>query len=357
MKRGVEMKKRILCLLICSCFILLTGCQNTQEEKKETNGYNEVMQQGDGKILIVYFSRYGNTDYPEDIDTDTSASVIVDQDQQYGTTEYMARIIQEELAADIQFIKTEQSYTIDFDELRKINHDELDSGYLPELVNSDLDIGKYDTIFVGYPIWAGSVPQAIQSFLAQYDLQGKTIIPFCTHDGYGAGSSYQDIQAVEPNATLLEGLSIEASEVGNAKETVETWLETLGFDNTYAEHKEETAIRIEVNGNILEGVLYGSALADEIKVQLPLTVTMKGYGGREFYGGIDFTPQYVEEGQLFFADGDITYCPKNNTLAIFYSQSDIPNLSMEVIPVGKVISDLSIFSELPSNVDITFTLQ
>lgn len=351
------MKKRILCLLACSCFLSLTGCQWNQEEKKETNMQDEEMKRQDGKTLIVYFSRYGNTDYSEDIDTDTSASVVVDQNQRYGTTEYMAKMIQEELTADIHFIKTKQSYTKDFNELRKINHDELDSGYLPELVNSDLDIGQYDTIFIGYPIWAGTVPQAIQSFLTQYDLQGKTIVPFCTHDGYGAGSSYQDIQAVEPNATLLEGLAMEAGDVGKAKQQVETWLETLGFDNTHDEHKEETAIGIEINGNVLEGVLYGSALADEIKAQLSLSVTMKGYGEREFYGGIDFTPEHVETGQLFFADGDITYCSKNNTLAIFYSQSDNPNLTMEVIPVGKVTSDLSIFSELPSNVDIIFTLQ
>jgi hypothetical protein len=59
-------------------------------------------------------------------------------------------------------------------------------------------------------------------------------------------------------------------------------------------------------------------------------------------------------GQLRFDNGDITYCPSNNTAAIFYAQTDRPDLTMEVYPIGKVTSDLSVFPNLPSRVDITF---
>ena len=62
------------------------------------------------------------------------------------------------------------------------------------------------------------------------------------------------------------------------------------------------------------------------------------------------------EGQLRFDDGDITYCPGNNTAAIFYAQSSRPNLTMTVYPIGKVTSDLSIFPDLPNRVEITFEL-
>ncbi len=81
---------------------------------------------------------------------------------------------------------------------------------------------------------------------------------------------------------------------------------------------------------------------------------MYGFGGREYYGGIDGTPQNTDGGQLYFNDGDITYCAENNTMAIFYSQTDNPDLTMKVIPVGKVTSDLSVFDTLDSSVDIVF---
>ena len=81
---------------------------------------------------------------------------------------------------------------------------------------------------------------------------------------------------------------------------------------------------------------------------------LSNYGGREVYGGIDQEISVEGEGQLHFEDGDITYCPSNNTAAIFYSQSDRPDLTMRVYPIGKVTSDLSIFPDLPSRVEITF---
>lgn len=81
---------------------------------------------------------------------------------------------------------------------------------------------------------------------------------------------------------------------------------------------------------------------------------MSNYGGREFYGGINQAITVEGDGRLRFDDGDITYCPSNNTAAIFYSQSSRPNLTMTVYPIGKVTSDLAIFPDLPSQVEITF---
>ena len=89
---------------------------------------------------------------------------------------------------------------------------------------------------------------------------------------------------------------------------------------------------------------------------LPLTVSMVKYGNREFYGGISQRPTKTGDGKLNFEDGDITYCPTNNTLAIFYNQSDRPNLTMEVIKIGKVTSDLSIFEEIESSVSMVFKI-
>ena len=95
-------------------------------------------------------------------------------------------------------------------------------------------------------------------------------------------------------------------------------------------------------------------MAEQFLAQLPQTISMSNYGGREVYGRVEQEISVDGEGQLYFADGDITYCPTNNTVAIFYSQSDNPNLTMEVYPIGRVTSDLSIFPGLPSRVDVSF---
>lgn len=84
---------------------------------------------------------------------------------------------------------------------------------------------------------------------------------------------------------------------------------------------------------------------------------MVHYGNREYYGSIDESIDVEGEGQLNFEDGDITFCPINNTIAIFYNQSDKPNLTMAVYVIGKVTSNLAIFDELSSSVDITFLLK
>lgn len=173
---------------------------------------------GTSNILIAYFSRVGNTEYPDDVDATTSASIVVDDTEQYGTTEYLARIIQQKVGGALHRIETKETYPTDFDEVVDQNHTEMGNGTLPELKESDIDISKYDTVFIGYPVWATNAPQAVLSFLHKYDLSGKKVIPFCTHDGYGAGSSYRTIGNACPRATILDGLAVRAADVSTAED-------------------------------------------------------------------------------------------------------------------------------------------
>lgn len=94
----------------------------------------------------------------------------------------------------------------------------------------------------------------------------------------------------------------------------------------------------------------------EIKAYFPLTISMLGYSGREYYGGVDFYPENLEGGQKNFDNGDITYCEAHHNMAIFYAQTDRPNLSVDVIPIGRVTSDLAVFENLDSREEITFSL-
>ena len=300
-------------------------------------------------ILIAYFSLWENAPWGEATDTDTSASVVVDEAGASGTNRYVAQMIQQEVGGDLHAILAAEAYPADFDEVVDINHSE-DSRAISDAVEH---MEQYDTIFIGYPIWAGGLPQVIRTFLSTYDLSGKTVIPFCTHDGYGAGRTFSTVAELAAGAQTMDGLAIEASDVPDAQETVRQWLTGLGID-TAEESAAETAIRITVDGQELEGVLYDSAIAEQFLAQLPQTISMSNYGGREVYGRVEQEITVEGAGQLYFADGDITYCPTNNTAAIFYAQSENPNLTMEVYPIGRVTSDLSIFPDLPSRVEVTF---
>lgn len=248
-------------------------------------------------------------------------------------------------------------YSADFDETRDRNHEEADEEALPALIDSDLDIEAYDTVFIGYPVWATDAPRAIFSFLEQYDLAGKTVILFCTHDGYGSGGSYSEIFAAIDASTEGEGLAIESEEILDSESAIDQWLANLDLEpaTTQASTQNTTPVRLTIDGQAVEAVFYDSELAQEIMTQFPLTIGMSNYGGREIYGGLDdFTPENIPAGQTNFENGDITYCEQNNSLAVFYAQTERPNLSMEVVPIGKVTSDLSMFEELPSSVEVTF---
>lgn len=369
------MKKFPSVLLAFSLLFMLTACSSSAEPSQESSGQTtnpsswqdsasvseavsepESTESGQSayNTLIVYFSRWGNTEYPSDVDATTSASIVVDGDIRYGTTEYIANMIAEEVGGDLHRIETVTPYTADFDKLRDVNHDEMNRNFLPELKKSDLDISAYDTVFVGYPVWATDVPQAVLSFLNEYDLTEKTVIPFCTHDGYGAGGSYQTIADASHAAVSLDGIAIEAKDVPNARDTVAAWLMDIGISES--KEQTETPIKITVGDVTLDGVLYDTELAEEIKAYFPLTISMVGYGGREYYGGVDFYPEHLEGGQKNFENGDITYCEAHHNMAIFYAQTDDPDLSVDVIPIGRVTSDLSVFDSLDSREEITFSL-
>lgn len=311
---------------------------------------------GGSRILVAYFSRYGNTDYDGGVDAATSASVVVENGQRQGSTEHIARMIAEQTGGDLHLIETVEEYPADFNDVVDQNHQEIADGTRPAL-SSHVDLAEYDVIFIGYPVWASTTPTPVLSFLEEQDLSGKTVIPFCTHDGYGAGSSYSAIRSSGSGAAVEQGLAVDSSRVSSAQSTVTDWVSGLDLSaGTAPAPQGETAIRITIGDTQLEGVLYDNDMARQFIAQLPQTVAMSNYGGREVYGGIDRAIAVEGEGQLRFEDGDITYCPANNTAAIFYSQSSHPDLTMRIYPIGKVTSDLSIFPDLPSRVEITFEI-
>lgn len=110
----------------------------------------EELQETESRNLIVYFSRWGNTEFPDDVDADSYASIVISGDNEYGITEYIARFIQENAGGDIHLIQMAEPYPMDFEVLREQNVEEMDTGFLPELKESSLDLSAYDTVLQGF---------------------------------------------------------------------------------------------------------------------------------------------------------------------------------------------------------------
>lgn len=359
------MKTIILILLVLFPVFFFAGCSEEHMQDTEfipgddDNGNDDEGETvtGNGRVLIVWFSRWGNTNYPDNVDASTGASILINDGERLGTTEQVARYIRSVTGGDLHLIHTVNAYPTDFDDVRDQNHAEQAAGVHPELADRIENMEQYDIIFIGYPNWAMDIPRPVASFLSAYDFRGKTVIPFCTHDGYGASGTFRSVEETATEADVLEGYAVKASDVQKAEENVRKWLDGLGIEWG---SMGKMPVCVTVGGHALSSTWLDTPLAREIQAMFPLTVTLGRYGEREFYGSMPFRPENSEDGQLDFENGDITYCPSNNTIAIFYGQADDPDmghLTMRVIPIGHVNSDLSIFKELGNRMEFIFDNQ
>lgn len=170
------------------------------------------------KSLSAYFSRKGNNYLGGGI-----------VNLAMGNTEVIARKIQGLTGSDLFQIQTVNPYPEDYTETTRVAQDELSSNDRPALTDMVADMDSYGVIYLGYPNWWGTMPMAICTFLDSYDFSGKTIVPFCTHEGSGLGSSERDIRRLCPTATVVSGLAIRGGAVGRADNDVANWLKKLGL--------------------------------------------------------------------------------------------------------------------------------
>ena len=167
------------------------------------------------KKLVVYFS-YKGENY--------SKGRIVNLEK--GNTEIAAEMISSIIDADIFEIIADKKYPIKYDDCIEIAKKELRENSKIKL-KQDIDIKEYDTIFVGYPNWWGTMPMPVWSFLEGKDFTDKKILPFCTHEGSGLGKSESDIKKLTSGAEVLKGLAINGSEVNSSEEKIKKWLEEV----------------------------------------------------------------------------------------------------------------------------------
>ena len=166
--------------MLLGFFLLISACSSSQT--KDTNAKEDPALNPD-KILIVYLSRTNNT-------------------------KAIAEIIQRNVGGKLVAIELEKPYPENYEVTVQQVVKENETGYLPPLKTKIDSIQNYDVVFVGFPTWGMKLPPPMKSFLKQYDLKDKTIIPFNTNAGYGVGTGFQTVKELCPGSKVLGGFEI-----------------------------------------------------------------------------------------------------------------------------------------------------
>ena len=162
--------------------------------------------------IIVYFSRAG-----ENYVSGALKTLAV------GNTQVAAEILREITGADIFRIEPVQHYSDSYNECIEQAKQDNQNNARPALKALPDSLDGYDTIYLGYPNYWGTMPMCVFTFLEQFDFGGKTIKPFCTHEGSGMGTSERDIKKLCPGARVEKGLAIHGSRMNGAKAQLEKW--------------------------------------------------------------------------------------------------------------------------------------
>lgn len=169
------------------------------------------------KTLIVYLSRTNNT-------------------------KAVAEIIHKNTGGTLVALELETPYPEHYQTTVNQVANENATGYLPPLKTKIDSIQKYDVVFIGFPTWGMQLPPPMKSFLNEYDLSGKKVIPFNTNAGYGIGSSFQTVKELCPNSTVLDGFTtkggserdgilyvMEGNKEVEVQQEVQKWLKKIGI--------------------------------------------------------------------------------------------------------------------------------
>ena len=184
------------------------------------NGQSKPLNQNSdmenkGKALVVFFSHAGDNYAVGNIEV--------------GNTKIVADYISEITGADQFEIVTHKYDGMAYTPLINLAQEEANNGELPPYEGEVPDLSQYDTVFIGGPIWWGTYPQVMFTFFKENDLNGKTLIPFSTHEGSGLASVVEDVKAAYPDANVTKGFAIYGHDVRTGKAKVEKWLHSLGY--------------------------------------------------------------------------------------------------------------------------------
>jgi flavodoxin len=166
--------------IILAFSLFISGCSSSVPADNEVK--NGILMET-GKVLIVYLSRTNNT-------------------------KAIAEIIQKNVGGKLVALELENPYPENYEATVQQVVNENETDFLPPLKTKIDSIEKYDIVFVGFPTWDMKMPPPMKSFLKQYDLSGKTVIPFNTNAGYGVGSGFETVKELCPDSKILKGFTI-----------------------------------------------------------------------------------------------------------------------------------------------------
>lgn len=194
------LKKIITASLTLVLTAALTGCgssptassaSNATASKAKVDSTAAFAPLQGKKILIAYFSYSNNT-------------------------RLTAEMLQTKVGGDLFAIEPAEPYTTDYRALSAQAQEDVRNGYRPALKNKVTNIADYDVIFLGSPVWWYTIAPPVATFLSEHDLTNKTVVPFSTHAGYGAGRSFSDVAKAAPAARVLDGLALDRRSVPDA---------------------------------------------------------------------------------------------------------------------------------------------
>ena len=201
------MRKRLCKYLVMLMALLpLTSCSQNKMNKTQ-----EGMKKG--KTLVVYFSKAGENYAVGNI--------------KKGNTHIIAEIIAEETDGALFQVEPVKDYPKNYTECTEVAQHELNSNARPA-IKGDIDVENFNVIYIGYPIWWGDMPMPLYTFIEKHNWQGKTVVPFCTHEGSGLADTENKLKKACEGATVLKGLAVRGTTAQNsqnqAQKTVKRWL-------------------------------------------------------------------------------------------------------------------------------------
>lgn len=192
---------------------------STTSSKTAPKKNGKVSTKGkNGKVLVVYFSR---------------TKGVYGGDLQRGNTARVADFIQAKTKSDTYEIVPKKAYPNGYDATTRVAQREQDENARPAIKNALPNVKKYDTVFIGAPIWWGEYPMIVRTFIDNVNLNGKTVIPFTTAEGSGLGNTAETLRKAYPKAKVRAGFTTEGNNVKSdpkgVQKDVTAWLNRLGY--------------------------------------------------------------------------------------------------------------------------------
>ena len=265
-----------------------------------------------------------------------------------NNTEQIAKYISEITSSDILEIIPKDVYTnedLDYNNNNsRANREQNDKNARPEISNK-LDLENYDVIYLGYPIWWEEEPRIILTLLDNYNLENKTIIPFCTSGGSGIELSVNNIRNYNNKLNVLDGKRFSSN---SSKEEVITWINSLNINN----NSNSKSAKLLIDNKEYSITLEDNETVDALINNIPLGLSMSNLNGNEFYSYLEFTLPTNSYNPGKINKGDI-YLYGNNCLVIFYESF---NTSYSYTKIGK-LDNIEVLDNIKDKNNIIVSLE